>query len=153
MQSNLVGLKIERRRISAALFIGGRLDLTDSRQLPSTYAKALASASRYADWIRRTLRIEGAAIEKSRSEATSWRSKFTVQILAQLRSSGVSIYEVEKDALLSSFGHPPLRHNTELRKVVASIPPILATEDTNDACLDAAAVGLYVQVEKMFREQ
>jgi hypothetical protein len=89
MQSNLVGLKIERRRISAALFVDGRLDLTDSRQLPSTYSKALGSASRYADWLRRTLQIEGAAVEKSRSEATSWKSKFTVQIIGQLRSSGV----------------------------------------------------------------
>jgi len=150
MPSKLAAFKIERRRISAAVFVDERLDFTDSRQLPSTYVKALESASRYVDWIRRTLRIEDAVVEKSRSDPGTWKSKFTVQIIRQLRTIGVPVFEVEKDTLLFSFAHPPLRYRTELRRVVAAIWPILVSKDKNIGCIDAAALGLYVQVEKMF---
>jgi hypothetical protein len=151
MHSNLAAFKIERRRVSVAVFVGERLDFTDSRQLPSIYAKALESASRYVDWVRRALRIEDAAVEESRSDPKTWRSRFTTEIIKQLRSIGVPVFEVEKDVLLASFAHPPLRYRTELRRVVASIWPILASKDKNAACIDAAALGLYVQVEKTFR--
>lgn len=151
MNSNLASFKIERRRVSVAVFVDERLDYTASRHLPSVYAKALDSASRYVDWVRRTFRIESAALEKSQSDPKTWKSKFTREIIRQLRDAGVPIFEVRKDALLASFAHPPLRYRTELREVVSSIWPILATKDNNASLLDAAALGLYVQVEKIFR--
>lgn len=151
MHSNLASFKIERRRVSVAVFVDERLDYTASRHLPSLYAKALDSASRYVDWIMRTFRIEGAALEKSQSDPNAWKSKFTKEIIRQLRDTGVPVFEVRKDELLASFAHPPLRYRTQLREVVSSMWPILATKDKNASLLDAAALGLYVQVEKMFR--
>ena len=151
MNSNLAAFKIERRRVSVAVFVDDRLDYTGTRQLPSLYAKANDSATRYVDWIRRAFEIEGAALEKTHSDLKTWRSKFTKEIIAQLRDNGVPIFEVEKESLLASFAHPPLRHRTGLREVVSSIWPILATKDQSASLLDAAAMGLYVQVEKLFR--
>jgi hypothetical protein len=150
MNSNLAAFRIERRRISTAVFVGERLDFTDSRQLPSIYFKALESASRYVDWIRRSFRIESAVVEKSRSDLKTWKSRFTIEIVRQLRDIGVPVFEVEKDVLLASFAHPTLRYRTELRRVVAAIWPILISKYKNPGCIDAAALGLYVQVEKMF---
>ncbi len=151
MNSNLAAFKIERRRVSVAVFVHDRLDYTGSRQLPSLYPKASDSASRYVDWIRGAFNIEGAALERSRSDLKTWRGRFTKEIISQLRDSGVPVFEVEKDALLSSFAHPPLRYRTQLREVISSMWPILATKDNKASLLDAAALGLYVQVEKMFR--
>lgn len=151
IRSNLASLKIERRRISVAVFVDERLDYTATRHLPSVYAKALDSATRYVDWITRTFTIEGAALEKNHTDPNTWKSKFTKEIIGQLRDAGVPIFEVSKDALLGSFAHPPLRYKTELREVVSSMWPILATKDNNASLLDAAALGLYVQVEKIFR--
>ena len=151
IRSNLASFKIERRRVSVAIFEDERLDYTAVRQLPSLYAKALESATRYVDWITRNFKIEGAALEKSQSGPSTWKSKFTNEIIRQLRDAGVPVFEVEKDALLASFAHPPLRYRTELREVVSSMWPILATKDNSASLLDAAALGLYVQVEKVFR--
>ena len=150
--SSLGAFKIERRRISVAVFIDDRLDSTDSRQLPSVYDKALESTGRYVDWVRRVFNIESAAVEPSAPELKTWRSKFTAETISQLRAIGVPVFEVDKTILLESFAHPPLRYRTELRRVVASIWPILAGKDRNIGCVDAAALGLYVQVEKMFAE-
>ena len=151
MRSNLASFKIERRRVSVAVFVDERLDYTASRQLSSLYAKALDSATRYVDWITRTFCIEGAALEKSQSAPSTWKSKFTKEIIRQLRETGVPIFEVRKEELLAAFGHPPLRYRTQLREVVSSMWPILATKDKSASLLDAAALGLYVQVEKTFR--
>ena len=150
MHSNLASFRIERRRVSVAVFVDERLDYTASRHLPSLYAKALDSATRYVDWVRRTFRIEGVALEKSQSDLKTWKSKFTKEIIRQLRDTGVPVFEVKKDALLASFAHPPLRFRTQLREVVSSMWPIIATKN-NASLLDAAALGLYVQVEKLFR--
>lgn len=151
MNSNLASFKIERRRVSVAVFKDEQLDYTAVRQLPSLYAKALESATRYVDWITRNFRIEGAALEQNQSDPKTWKSKFTSEIVRQLRDAGVPVFEVSKDALLSSFAHPPLRYRTEMRKVLSSMWPILATKDNSGSLLDAAALGLYVQVEKIFR--
>src|SRR5215831_17851117 len=100
MRSNLAALKIERRRISVAVFMTTRLDFTDSRQLPSTYNKALESVIRYVDWITRTFRIDGAALERNRSDSRTWKGKFKKQIIGQLRDAGIPIFEVEAETLL-----------------------------------------------------
>ena len=149
--NNLASFKVERRRISVAVFVDERLDYTASRQLSSLYAKALEGATRYVDWITRTFGIESAALEKSQSGPSTWKRKFTKEIIRQLRDSGVPVFEVPKEELLAAFGHPPLRYRTQLREVVSSMWPILATKDKSASLLDAAALGLYVQVEKIFR--
>jgi hypothetical protein len=151
MHSNLASFKIERRRVSVAIFQDDRLDYTAIRQLPSLYAKALESATRYVYWVTRSFSIESAALEKNQSDPNTWRSKFTVEIIKQLRDAGVPVFEISKDELLASFAHPPLRYRTQLREVISSMWPILATKDNSASLLDAAALGLYVQVEKIFR--
>jgi hypothetical protein len=150
MNSNLAAFKIERRRVSAAVFLEERLDFTDSRQLPSVYDKASESAARYVDWIIRTFQIDSAAVESLRSDPATWKSKLTVEVISQLRALGIPVFEVDKAALLGSFAHPPLRYRTELRTIVELIWPILSTKDKTVGCIDAAALGLHVQVEKMF---
>ena len=148
MSSNLAAFKIERRRISVAVFVDERLDYTGSHQLSSLASKALASASRYIDWTIRGFRIEGVALEKGRPDIKTWKGNFTGEITSQLRDRGVPIFEIDKNILLASFAHPALRYRTELRRLVSSIWPILAAKDKHVGCLDAAALGLYVQVER-----
>lgn len=108
IHSNLASFKIERRRVSVAIFEDERLDYTGTRQLPSLYTKALESAARYVDWVTRSFNIESAALEKNQSDPNTWKSKFTKEIIKQLRGAGVPVFEVSKEALLSSFAHPPL---------------------------------------------
>ena len=153
MASKISAFRIERRRISVAVFVDTRLDYTDSRQLPSLYPKALDSACRFVDWIRRSFWIDAVALEKSQPDSETWKGRFTIEIIKQLRADGIPIFEVETQVLLDSFAHPPLRYRTQLRRVVSAIWPILASKYKPTACLDAAALGLQVQVENMFADQ
>lgn len=151
MRSNLAAFRITSRRISVAVFADERLDFSGSRQLPSQTPKAMDSASRYVEWIKRNFRIEAVALEKSPLDTQRPDSQLHREITGQFRDSGVPIFEVEKDVLLASFAHPPLRYRTQLRKIISSISPVLASNDTHDSCLDAAALGLYVQVERLLQ--
>lgn len=151
MHSKLAAFRIEQRRISVAVFVDDHLEFTGSRQLPSVFAKASDSVGRYVAWIESNFNLEAAALdEQIQSKPDTWRSRFTKLVIAQLRTSGIPVFEVDRSVLLTSFGHPPLRYKTELRQVVSSIWPILATKDTHPSHLDAAALGLHVQVERMF---
>src|SRR5689334_16452501 len=148
MISKLAALRIERRSISIAVLEDERLDYADNRELPSILPRAIESACVYVDWILRNFTLYGIALEKNGLDPTTWKAKITVDIRALLKEAGVPIFEVEKNALLSAFAQPSLRYRTELRKVISTIWPILAIKDQNNGCLDAAALGLYVQVER-----
>lgn len=150
MRPKLAAFSIERRRISVAIFSDDHLDYTGSRQLPSIFVRARDSVSRYIDWIKNNFEIEAAAIEMNRRDPQTATSRFAGQIITQFRDSGIPIIEVKKELLFASFGHPPLKSRTELRAVVSSIWPILASKGNPTGYLDAAALGLYVRVEKMF---
>jgi hypothetical protein len=150
MISRLAAFKIERRRVSVAVLENDKLDYSGSRDLPSVHSKAVESAIAYVDWIRRDFSLHGVALEKVRADPATWKSKITTEIIKQLRFSGVPIFEIDKSILLSSFAHPPLRYRTQLRKVISSIWPILSTKEKDTGCLDAAALGLYLQVERFF---
>lgn len=150
IRPSLAALHVERRRISVAVFADDRLEFTGSRQLPSVFPKAAESVGRYVAWIASNIQLEAAALERSQSMRDTWRSRFTKLVIAQLRTAGIPVFEVEKTVVLASFAHPPLLYRNELRQVVSSIWPILATKGTHPSHLDAAALGLHVQAERMF---
>ena len=60
---NLLSIRIERRTIAAAVFIGTRLDFTNSRELSSNPAKAEASTIGFLDWLVQNVQCESAALE------------------------------------------------------------------------------------------
>jgi len=149
MRPSLAALRIERRRLSVAIFIDHHLEHAESHHLPSDYPKALRSASQFVHKVRRTFRAEYAALDKYPSDHPTQRSTLIQELVMQLRRADVAVYEVEIADLLAAFGNPPLRYRTQVRQAVASIWPILASGDNHPSCLDAAALGLYVQVEKL----
>lgn len=148
--SKLAAFRIERRRISVAVFEDVRLDYTGGRELASRYPKAAETVGRYVELIRQNFQIQGAAFEKDDSDVNNSRGRFTIQTIGQLRKAGVSIFEIEPQDVLASFAHPGLKFRTELPQVITSIWPILADSDTHSSCLEAAALGLYTQVERLF---
>jgi hypothetical protein len=153
MSSRLAALRVERRRVSIAVLEGERLDYADSRQLPSILPRAIESACAYIGWILNNFTLYGVAIEENGSDPTTWKAMIGIDIRALLKEAGIPIFEVEKGAVLSAFAHPSLRYRTELRKVISTIWPILPVNDRDTGCLDAAALGLYVQVERLFLDK
>jgi hypothetical protein len=71
----------------------------------------------------------------------------TTQALAE---RAMSVTETPKKDLFLAFSHPPLRSRTELRQVMSTIWPVLDHDSGRPFTQDAAALGLYVQTERLF---
>jgi hypothetical protein len=142
--------KCERRSIAVAAYVGDRLDYTQVRQLSSTEDRASASVVGFVNFVVTNLEIESAAVELSTAGAEVRRSQLTDTIIQTVRENSLPIWNVSKRELLEAFGHPALKSRKELRAVVRSIWPALGAGNGKNQILDAAAVGMFVQIERQF---
>jgi len=143
----LLSAKVERRSVSVAVFIGTELDYTQTRQLSSTREKAEASAAGFINSMMNHFEVESAALERIVSTENIQRLGLSRMIGRTLREYALPVLEIEKRDLLAAFGHPAPRSRREMREVVLAIWPVL-TDD--GGILDAAALGLFIQTERLF---
>ncbi|MEJ2083667.1 MAG: hypothetical protein P8Y94_16245 [Acidobacteriota bacterium] len=148
--AKLVALKVERRAIGGAIFEGTHLDFTDIRQLSSNHRQADSSALGFVHWLVDTFEAETVALEIVPTPTETRRSVLTRMITESLRERGVSVLEVRKLEFLSTYGMPPPKTRREVRETVKGLWPILESETRNGLILDATALGLYVQTERLF---
>ena len=148
--SRLASFKIERRSLAAAVFAGEQIDYTQVRQLSSDHAKAESSAVGFEQWIVETFETQSATVERSSPDSQARRTVLTAAIIRSLRKEGISVWEVHKSELLRAFGAPPLKTRKELREIVRTIWPVLPAQKGNGSTSDAAALGLYVQIQRRF---
>jgi hypothetical protein len=147
---NLLSVKVERRSIAVAVFNGDQLDFTRVRQLSSVPARAESSAIGFINWIVQNFRIESAAVEVAAISETLRRSVLTDIVIGALRSNSLPVWQLSKRELFEAFGNPPLRSRKQLRCVILSIWPVLTGGNGKNQALDAAALGLMVQTERLF---
>jgi hypothetical protein len=145
----LVALKVDRRSVAAAVFSGRHLDYVQERQLATHPAKAEASTLGFVNWIVATFEIESVALEKVHAGTEIRRGQLAGAIRDTLRQSGISIWEFSKQDLFAAFGVPPLKSRRELREVTLAVWPILDGGSEKMGILDAAALGLFVQTERL----
>jgi hypothetical protein len=146
----LVSLRVERRSVAAAVFKGNRLEYTEVRQLSSVKEKARASAIGFVRWFADNFHLDMAAIESIETGDEFQRAVLQEAIEATLREAVIPIWSVSKPDLFAAYSYPPLRSRRELRKVITSIWPVLDGARTKVFIQDAAALGLYVQIERHF---
>lgn len=146
----LVALKVERRAIGCAIFEGTQLDFTEIRQLSSNHRQADSSALGFVHWLVDTFEAETAALEIISIPPETRRAVLTQIITESLRERGVSVLPVRKLEFLSTYGVPPPKTRREVRATVKGLWPILESETRNGLILDATALGLYIQTERLF---
>lgn len=147
----LLAIKVERRSIAVAVFIASTLDFHDVRQLSSQADKAEASAIGFLNWVISNFDIQSAALERMTTGSEIRRAGLNRAILDMLRTSAIPVWEVNKRDLLEAYGYPPLRSRVELRQAVRTILWSMFNSDTpNCQEIDAAALGLHVQTERLF---
>jgi len=149
----VAAIRIDRRAAAAAVFIGSQLDYTQAVQLPPILDKAESSVTGFLNWIITSFGIESAAIESIDQDDQIRRLQLTKTAVSVLRGASVAVWEVSRAELLSSFGDPAPRTRKEVRQSVAQIWPMLNTRGTSHWVLDAVAIGLYVQTERLFLNQ
>jgi hypothetical protein len=146
----LAALKVERRLVAAAVFKDTNLDYTQLRQLSAKQSTAEASSLGFVHWVATALEIDSATLEKAPPKPATRRTHLSRMICRALQSSGIPVWRVSKLDLLAAFGEPPLKTRKELRERIVSIWPILDRPDRERGLLDAVALGLFVQTERLF---
>jgi hypothetical protein len=146
----LVAIRVDRRLIAAAVFYGQHLEYCDARQLPSDKDKVMGSAIRFATWLANQFSPDSVAIELILNGDEIQRQILTAAIIKALRDRLLPIWEIAKQDLFQAYGYPPLKCRRELREVIAEIWPILSGIKSEIFIQDAVAMGLYVQIERLF---
>ncbi len=150
-RGRLAAIRIDRRAVAVAILNGEHLHHTDACQLSSSPEKALDSAVGFIT--RRVLDkfdFESAALEIIPNCHEVQRAILHRATVRALGAKAIGILETSKDELFQAFGHPPLRSRKELREIMSQIYPALDQEPGAPWIHDAAALGLYVQTERLF---
>ena len=150
-RSRLCAIRIERRAVAVAILNGEHLQHVDARQLSSSPDKAMESASTFIT--RRVIerfQFGSATLEIIPNGHEKQRLLLHKAVLQALRPKGIGILEISKEDLFQAFGHPPLRSRKELREIASDIYPVLDQAPGQPWTHDAAALGLYVQTERLF---
>jgi hypothetical protein len=148
--TKLLSVRVERRAIAAAVFHGQHLEYTQVRQLSSLKDKALSSAIGFANWLTSSFELDSAAMEAIDTQEDYQRRSLHEAIEHVLREQVLPIWTVSRTDLLNACGYPPLKCRRELREVVTTLWPVLSGTGAKVFIQDAAALGLYVQTERLF---
>ena len=76
-------------------------------------------------------------------------SPVALQVRDSLRRLAVPIFEVSEQELLRSFALPTLKNRQDLRTVLVSIFPHLQSSRFMHSCLDAAALRLHFETNRL----
>jgi len=91
-----------------------------------------------------------AAIETAPAQEDTLRSTLHYTMVSQIRASNTPLWEISKETLLSALTHPPLQNRGDLRNLMRSIWTLPNLKQSELCALDAFALGLFVQTERLF---
>jgi hypothetical protein len=123
----------------------------DARQLSSVQNKAVDSAASFVTRVLERFRCEYAALELIPNGHEVQRTLLHQAVLRVLSAQAIGIAEVSKSDLFASFGYPAPRFRSSLRGIISDIYPALDEAQGRPWTHDAAALGLHVQTERLFR--
>ncbi len=146
----LAAIRVERRCLGAAIFRDTRLESVRVRQLPSNPMKAEARTADFVGHLISEHEFESAAIEMVVGQQQIQRAALVKAALGQLRDNSISVWEISKKTVANGFSHPPLKTRRELREVIQTMWPQLNPKRGQVCVLDAVALGLLVQTERLF---
>jgi hypothetical protein len=147
MNTRLAAIRVSRRTVAIAIFKGQTLHYAEIRHLSSNSDMALASAVSYLNWALSQFHIQAAVLEEAVTSEEARAAEILGALVAEFRRQTLPYRIVSKHTVFESFAIEPLATRKELREVVATFWPQLGTRDFDPSILDAAAVGLYAQVE------
>jgi hypothetical protein len=148
----LVAIRVERRAVAVAIMTGEFLEYAQAKQMSSSTDKAIGSAVGFvAKLLGKFERLTSAALEQVPSEGEAQRGAIQDAVQRVLRERAMDICEIGRHELLAGFGSPAICSRAELRQVVSRIyDPQLEEEPGLPWIQDAAALGLFVQMERLF---
>jgi hypothetical protein len=144
----VIAIRITRSRIGIAVFSNEKIEFARCLNLPySNFDRAakslLAVASRTLDQFKdATLAIEG-------PEPGTSIDSLIAEVRELATERGVDLLIIPTKTLLETYSFPPLSSRSQIRKIAAQIWPGLALMNKAEI-LDAAALALHIQTERLF---
>jgi hypothetical protein len=147
MQSRLAAFKIFRRLATVAVFRGRHLEFIDIHHLSNVPKIAGDTLDRFIGWTVENFHPDTGALAMDEDEDHPRAQLLTDAAERKLLASGVPIWKVNDAQLLVSYGVPALTQKQQLRRTAQRLWPYVPAQ--HSVALDAALVGLYVQVERL----
>jgi hypothetical protein len=146
----LLAFRVERRAIAIASFLGTHLEGRRVLQLSSNPQRAESSVIYFVRSVLREADCKFTAVEHAPAREDVLRAGLHRAVVAQIRVANLSLWETPTKMLFSSLSHPPCKTRQQLRDVTFSIWRLSALKDSQLCALDAMALGLFVQTERLF---
>jgi hypothetical protein len=144
----LLAVRVERRAVAVAVFSGVHLEGRRVLQLSSDPARAEASTAGFIRAVLSENECPSAAIESVSGDIR--RAILHAAVMEHCRANGTSVWEVSGKAVLEALCHPLLKSRGELRDLMLHMWPVQDLKQSQMCALDAFALGLYVQTERLF---
>jgi hypothetical protein len=148
MNNKLVAVRVQRRSLAVAIFEGTHLEHAEIYNLSSNNRKAEESAVGYGRRLISDFSISSASMEWA-TNGDIRKTILTDVLVGTFRDSGIQIFQAAKQDLFEAFGVPPLGTRKELGAVATTIWPSLNAPGFPSSVFDAAALGLYIQTERL----
>lgn len=149
-KSRIAAIRVERRAMAVAILSAEHLEYTQPLQLASAPEKATASAVSFVSRMIEKFSVTSVAVESIPNGQEIQRALLQRTVIQALTGQSISIWEVAKGDLFAAFSHPPLDFRKQLREIASQLYPVLDEESGRPWTQDAAALGLYVQTERLF---
>ena len=147
MSSKLLAVKIRRRHVAVAIFSGRHPQYLDTLQLCNEPETVTDTVARFLAWILENYQPQTAAIGTSQARQGERVKQLNEITEKMFLSEGIPIWKIEDKELLHAYTFPKLKNKKQLRPIVRSFWPELAEKKLT--AYEAAALGLYVQVERL----
>jgi hypothetical protein len=150
MNSRLLAIKMTGRTAAAAVYFGRDLHYTELRQLAPDITQARDSLIGFISSLIEHFYIDSGAWEECPPDTRALM--LTASIIDLLREKDMLHWTIKKSVVMAAFGQVPFTRLHDLRQAVSGYWPHIIAEWGDDTWLDAAALGLYLQTERLLSE-
>lgn len=146
--SCLAAVRLTRKAVSLAVFHRTQLEYARTRFLRTSAPKARDTLEGFLAWTASHFNIDLIAIEKPERNDAGRVEQLALAVEEFASRTAIPLWRAPKMAVIQSYAEPAPSTRTELRAIAAKIWPMLADRDGHPLDLEAAALGLHVQVER-----
>lgn len=144
----LMAVRIERRCIGVGMFTGTHLNGFAARALAADHSSAENTA---VSFLRASLSENDCpAIALETAAQNIKRAERHNAVVNACRADGISVWEISLQNVMEALSFPPPKSREEMRKLMLSMWPLSDLRQKEECALDALALGLYVQTERLF---
>jgi hypothetical protein len=148
-QSRLAAVRLTRKAVSIAIFNQTHLEYAHVRHLPTATAKACETLQSFLTWMSAQFELELIAVEQAERPDQRRIQELILTLEEHASEAAVPVWRASKLQVIGSYAEPAPGTRIELREIAARIWPMLSSKDNHPLDLESAALGLYVQVERL----